>query len=271
MIQLVLLTTILLQSASAIQGSNGWNRTQSVSRIDDVKTISLSRAAQETPPGLSGPPNITVRCRGRSTELFIVTGTPPRPELGRPSKYSVRLRFDKQPPVTDAWDESVNDRALFAPKPRDVIRPMLTATTMLFEFTPWGQNPTVVEFNVAGLKDKIDEVATACDWAAQDAAQAAEKAAQDAKKALGGMTVSSYELNGTSVPVPNLSTMKKPTPNSIQVTYPSTDDAFRSFYDVTLKQDGWTKEDNDCWVKNDTALCLKYSPALFVELTITEK
>jgi hypothetical protein len=58
-------------------------------------------------------PVLTMRCAGRTTEVFIVTQAPATIE-DRTNRHSVKIGFDGQEPVEQMWEHSIDHDALFA-------------------------------------------------------------------------------------------------------------------------------------------------------------
>jgi hypothetical protein len=89
---------------------------------------------------------------------------PAQPELGSYDEYAVQIRFDENQPITQHWNQSTDDEALFAPSAVAMSRRLAKANSMLFRFTPFNSSPTVAKFNLIGLPHYLPKVADACGW-----------------------------------------------------------------------------------------------------------
>ena len=172
---------------AAVYGQGGWIVTSGQNKMDDTPIVTVSVSATDDIAGwvARARPRLIVRCVEDETELLVYAGMSPQPELGKYSQASVRIRFDNERPFNTTWHQSTSGNALFAPDPAYVLDPLRHAHRFLFEFTPIGSGPVVIEFNVQGLDKVVGRVATACRWeekaraqAARDKAQAVEDKAQ---------------------------------------------------------------------------------------------
>jgi hypothetical protein len=108
---------------------------------------------------------------------------PANPEYGSFGTYGVRIRIDDQPPIQQRWTESTDQEALFAPSPKEFARLVANADSLMFEFTPFQSSPATAHFNVSGLNNLLDNVATPCGWSkAQETALAQQKAAREQER-----------------------------------------------------------------------------------------
>jgi hypothetical protein len=107
-------------------------------------------------------PVIVAECREKKISAYLVTGMSLRPELGRFQKYTVRLRFDSKPPTSEAWSESTDDKAVFAPQPAAFLKRVAQAKTLRVEVTPFNSNPGVATFHVDGFSEPLSKITAAC-------------------------------------------------------------------------------------------------------------
>jgi hypothetical protein len=84
------------------------------------------------------------------------------PELGRFQRYTVRLRFDNNPPTSEAWSESTDNKAVFAPRPSSFLKRLAQAKTLRVEVTPFNSNPGVATFYVDGFSEPLAKITEAC-------------------------------------------------------------------------------------------------------------
>lgn len=126
------------------------------SKIDDSETIALSLPAENSIQGELGEsrPTLLVRYKEGKFQAYVVTGMPANPELG--DTFTVRVRFDHRPVLTQSWTESTDQEALFSPSPVSLVNKMAAAQTMTFEFTPFDAAPQAISFDVRGLGRHMD-------------------------------------------------------------------------------------------------------------------
>ena len=152
--------------------------------MDDSPFASASLEASEDITGWVARirPRLILRCVEDQTELLVYAGVSPQPELGNYAQASVRLRFDGARPVSDAWLQSASGNALFAGDPMALVGPLQRAHRFLFEFTPIGAGPVVIEFDVTGLDQVVGKVATTCHWEEKAHARAVKTAKEQAER-----------------------------------------------------------------------------------------
>jgi type VI secretion system (T6SS) VasI/EvfG family protein len=147
----------------------GWQLSTETDRMDKTPVVSLMKLAETGPGGV-----LMIRCARGKTELFVTTD-----EIV--DRGGVRIKLDDAKPQRQAWSESESHGGLFAPDPIGLARQLATAESFLFEYKPFRQSPTTIEFKVAGLGEKLGTIAEACRWSQIDQAKAAAKAAAKAK------------------------------------------------------------------------------------------
>ncbi len=103
-----------------------------------------------------------MRCREHKLNAYIVVGMSANPEVGEFQEYTVRLRFDSAPAVSQHWSESTDNEALFAPAPLEFAHRLAKTERLLFEFTPFHASPATVEFDTHGFEPALKEVLAAC-------------------------------------------------------------------------------------------------------------
>jgi hypothetical protein len=132
---------------------------------DGTRTAAFELEAERAVPVWmkSVRPVLGVRCFSRNTEVFVVIDWPAsvEPAAGR---HTVRIGFDDGDAAAQAWFESDNGQALFAPDGVAMSRRLARARTMRFGFTPYNAPPVVAEFDVTGVDEVIESVARACRW-----------------------------------------------------------------------------------------------------------
>jgi hypothetical protein len=108
-------------------------------------------------------PRLVVRCMASRTEVFVLTESAAKIELGT-EDHTVRIGFDDQPEVAERWPDSSEHDALFAPDGAAFAQRLTTASTLRFGFTPHNAAPASMRFNVGGLGPLIEPVARECGW-----------------------------------------------------------------------------------------------------------
>jgi hypothetical protein len=151
-------------------GDNGnWEVSEEVSPMDGSRTVVLSLRAEQAVPslvGLDNFPRLLIRCKAHQTDAFIHTGSLPF-DVQMTGKHGVRLRFDNGQPFTQYWDQSTGYDSLFAPNAAGFARQLAASKKLAFEFTPSGSGPVATWFDLGGLDNVLDKVATACGWSVQ--------------------------------------------------------------------------------------------------------
>lgn len=152
-----------------------WHVTEQQSPMDDSKTAVLMLDSDDQIQGPLGTvrPSLIVRCKEKSTDVYVTTGMAASIEHdfeGGPSDYhTVRIRLDDGPAKSARWSESTDQHALFADYGREDIvefaKEIAAAETLTFEFTPFDGSPQVARFDLRGLDIRLHKVAEACGWA----------------------------------------------------------------------------------------------------------
>jgi hypothetical protein len=132
--------------------------------MDGSRTVHYQINADDTISGwlTEKTPILVARCYERKVEAFLVTGMPMRPELGKFQKYTVRLRFDDGSPRTEVWDDSTDDKAIFAPQPSAFLKRVEKAKILRMEVTPFNANPGVATFHFGGFAGPLAAINEAC-------------------------------------------------------------------------------------------------------------
>jgi hypothetical protein len=146
-------------------GGGAWRVNVERSAMDGSKTVTVFREAENDIQGWleAKKPTLLVRCKEGETDVYVATGMATSVEYGTDT-HTVRLRFDDGVPITQQWNESTGNDALFAPNALQLAKRMVRTKTLAFEFTPFNANPAVARFDVEGLRPHLDTVANACGW-----------------------------------------------------------------------------------------------------------
>jgi hypothetical protein len=106
-------------------------------------------------------PVLTMRCAGRTTEVFIVTQAPATIE-DRTNRHSVKIGFDGQEPVEQMWEHSIDHDALFAMNGPAMMRQITRSREMSFSFAPFNAPPATVTFSTGGFDVHEKAAASKC-------------------------------------------------------------------------------------------------------------
>ncbi len=146
---------------------DAWVQGEYLTEMDGTRAVYVSTSADQDVRGWLDAvtrPMLYIRCQEGKTELFVRTELPPNVEYGMIDQATVRVRVDEESPSRQVWGESLDGKALFAPKPIALARRLAAASSFRFEFTPFQSNPQTVTFQVAGLENHLGAVAGACGW-----------------------------------------------------------------------------------------------------------
>lgn len=154
-----LILILLIIQVSAVNADWRVNRDESI--MDDTKSITLIKPANETIPATIGrsEPALIIRCRENKTDVFIGWGV----YLGIDETQST-IRIDDRDPVTSTWNLSTNYQSAFHRQPIPFLRQLNTAQRLAARITPYGANPATVTFTLDGLSELLPEVAETCNW-----------------------------------------------------------------------------------------------------------
>ena len=108
-------------------------------------------------------PRLIVRCMAARTEVFVLTESAAKIEIGT-EDHTVRIGLDDEPDAFQRWPDSAEHDALFAPDGAAFAQRLTTAERMRFTFTPHNASPVLIHFNVGGLGPLLDPVAKECGW-----------------------------------------------------------------------------------------------------------
>jgi hypothetical protein len=157
---------------------DGWVKTESRSAMTDEPTIVLTAQANDEVQGWldRARPALTVRCKERKLDVYLVTGMSSHVESAR-GAHTLRYRIDTTRAVSESsWGESTDNNALFSPAPAELAERLMSGSTILFEWTPFNASPVQARFQVAGLEAHRSSLVAACPGALASTS-AAERAA----------------------------------------------------------------------------------------------
>lgn len=105
--------------------------------------------------------SLVLRCAGRSVEAFVVTGSPMKVEPKIDGK-TVTVRLDDEPLRTEAWIDSDDHTAVFAPDAAAFVQRLRKARTFDFGYSPHNSSDAVSRFHVSGLDALIGAASREC-------------------------------------------------------------------------------------------------------------
>lgn len=143
-----------------------WQVLESVSEMDGSRRVAASLQAVDSIPATWGynRPSLILRCDGNRTNLYIDTKGVVASIYGEFDRSRVRWRIDDGAPTSQAWQESTDSQALFAPRPIAFARQLMDGESLLFEFTPYDSGPVTVKFDLSEMDNVVSRIAEACDW-----------------------------------------------------------------------------------------------------------
>lgn len=146
------------------ESNDRWNASHDQSQMDGTNGVTFSLSAENEIEGwlAQNRPDLVVRCHEHKTDVYVITGMPAQPELGKYETYTVRLRFDAAQPEAQAWDGSTDSKALFSEHPIGLARRIATTRTLLFQFTPFNASQVIVTFDVRGFAPHLAELTRVC-------------------------------------------------------------------------------------------------------------
>lgn len=154
-------------TSPAVASGPQWGLSEGKGEMDGSPRVVLAIDADGKVEGWlsSKVPTLVVRCSEKRTEVYVNTGLRASVERGGDlESHTVRLRFDDGEPVTQAWSEGTDGKALFAAGSVDLAKRIAKAKALRFQFTPHNASPAVATFPVAGADTLVPKVATACGW-----------------------------------------------------------------------------------------------------------
>jgi type VI secretion system protein VasI len=133
-----------------------WNITTEMSPIDDSEIVTLSLQADSVIGGST--PSLIIQCKGRNTQVIFNLGRFPKIEDG------VTLRIDKTPAFKLQAVGLNNPVFISLPSPVDLIKKLMTGSSLVFEYTPYGRFPETTTFQIKGLDVAIKPIRNIGRW-----------------------------------------------------------------------------------------------------------
>lgn len=173
-------------SKPAAAAAVGWTKEVTVSKMDDSRTVILTRRANQTVQGWPGKivtPRLLLRCKEGGLEAYVATGMAPAVEYGDSDGATVLVRFDKEPAEELHTGKSTDGEALFFHDAKKMIVTMAAHERMLFRFTPFNSSPQETAFTLRGLGAVLKPLQEACGWDPEKERLQAEAAEAERQRA----------------------------------------------------------------------------------------
>ena len=146
---------------------SNWSMHRENSAIDDSTSVFLTIRSNEIAQcGFQKQPaQLTVRCVENTTAMIISTSC--HLTSGYSDYGNVTMRIDDEAAFTREFIDSTNNNALGlwnGGSSIPVIRRLMEGERLVTRFTPFGDNPVELTFDIAGLGDVINPLREACSW-----------------------------------------------------------------------------------------------------------
>jgi type VI secretion system protein VasI len=153
---------------STVEQASSWEVSETVSKIDDSKTIVLhatSKEVVEKQYGGRDTADLYIRCAEGATSLyFVLVGN----FLADSEEYGqVTYRVDNQKARTYSFSSSTDNKALGqwgGQYAIPVVKHLFDAQQVVVRITPYNESPVMVTFPISGLRQAIAPLQLACKW-----------------------------------------------------------------------------------------------------------
>jgi type VI secretion system protein VasI len=162
------------------QLDQNWIVRKDKSPIDDSPRVVIMNRADRT-EGMSGwrdRPRMVLRCQRNETNLYVIVGD----YLGSDGRKSVTYRFGEEAAQKASWSVSTDNDAVGLWSGGQAIpfmKRLLAVDRFVFNITPYNSAPVTAVFKTAGLRDKLAELAAACNWSIERKQQGSETGQSD--------------------------------------------------------------------------------------------
>ncbi|BFT64678.1 hypothetical protein PMm318_A54370 [Pseudomonas moorei] len=153
---------------STVEQASSWEVSETVSKIDDSKTVVLHATSKEVVAKQFGgrdTADLYIRCAEGATSLyFVLAGN----FLADSEEYGqVIYRVDNQKARTYSFSSSTDNKALGqwgGQYAIPVVKHLFDAQQVVVRITPYNESPVTVTFPVSGLRQAIAPLQLACKW-----------------------------------------------------------------------------------------------------------
>ena len=163
-IALLLLLATAPPSGRATPKPTPWVIRESVSAIDDSKTIVAVLRADSSVrawPGTRATPELFVRCSKGAFDAFIHLGVAPTKNRTT-GTVDMLIRFDKEEARDPGATLSQDGRAVFIPNPVSFIEELRVSDRLALRFTPFNSGPQETTFILRGVEAAVSKLLEAC-------------------------------------------------------------------------------------------------------------
>lgn len=155
--------------ATTVSVSSKWDVSESVSRIDDSKSVTLYLTSDDTFPGKYSrgreSATLIVRCLENTTSAYFRFGDHFLADIEGYGRITYRI--DDAEARTESFRESTDHKALGLWRGGQAIpfiKRMMEGDAMVVRATPYNESSITTTFTIAGLSDAVVPLREACGW-----------------------------------------------------------------------------------------------------------
>jgi Type VI secretion system VasI, EvfG, VC_A0118 len=153
-----------------------WQPFSQTDAIDDSMVVGVKLVADEVVQMTDSRqfrPKFWIGCKKDTTSAYFDVGTILSSETrswesdeayGYKSGTQVRLRIDKEPPISEFGGISADGASAFLSNPISSLKKMIGHSTLLVEYSPLASAPRTTRFTITGINDAMAELRKACHW-----------------------------------------------------------------------------------------------------------
>ena len=152
---------------------NLWRSGSFTNPVDDTETVTVQLDAHSGSADRFGQkmPLLNLRCKSNKTELYVdwhsFLGWEIDGDVNRNEKQ-VLVRVGEKKAYRERWQNSTDDKALFAPRAIALARQIAENDRLIVQVVPHGDNPVTTIFNTRGAWTSIKKVANHCNWSLRE-------------------------------------------------------------------------------------------------------
>jgi len=153
-----------------------WEPFSQTRAIDDSTVMGVRLLADEhvsTPYKENYWPRLWIGCDKDTTSAYFDVGTLLNTETrswesdyayGYRSGTPLRLRIDKETPISNFADMGADNTSAFLSGPIPILKKMFGHTTLLVEYAPMSSSRQTATFTISGIEAAITDVRKTCHW-----------------------------------------------------------------------------------------------------------
>ncbi len=138
--------------------TKSWKTKISINPFDDSNTVLSSLESAQKAGINKSPISFVIMCKSGITSAYIDWHS----YLG--NKAIVTTRIGTSPMSETRWNVSNDGTASFSREPKNLIRSMIAADSMVAKITPYNANSVTATFKTAGLNEAVKPVLENCNW-----------------------------------------------------------------------------------------------------------